>query len=138
MEKPEAPESPDSAAAIRKLLRRTDDVANLTKISQFIEAFESKLPLDKLAAEMAALIKAPKISPRDKMLCINFFLNAKRFQEKHQPKLDDEEIENMTMRQIDALIEHQFGIALGEPINPSEIEKSSVVAPDIRPFLVPD
>lgn len=102
--------SPTKIDAAEGVFERFMDVVKIKGISQFIDEFESRMPPSELADAMVNIIRDEGSSNREKLFCINFFLSAKKFQEKNKPEVTDADLDLMTENQIKAMLKTNFDI----------------------------
>lgn len=78
------------------------------KISEILKAFHAIVSPVRIAEIMAEAIDAPDTSPKVRERYLAFYLNIKKFEEKNEPKITDEEIDKLTTEQSWGLIREKF------------------------------
>lgn len=98
----------EARVRLQDSISQFEAVASIKGIGEFIDAFEELMPLPELAETMVDIIRDTEGATRERIFCINFFLSAKKFQEKNRPEVKDEDLEKMSTGQIMGLLKHGY------------------------------
>ena len=117
------PELESQFERLRKAVE-SDTRFDARKISEILRAFDAKIPPADLAEIMVGFIKNDEVPARTKEKYMAFILGLKKFQEKNEPKLDDEEINKLETDQAYAWLRATFMPQLAEV----EVERDRLAA----------
>lgn len=83
---------------------------DLARVGELIEAFEQHMPVEEVAKYLVDKIRDPESTSKEKLMCMSFYLNAKKFHEKNEPEIDDEDVQQLTQEQRGALLVNYFDV----------------------------
>lgn len=86
-------------------------VYDARRVVEIVEAFDKKMPPEEFAAIMADGIRSD--NAKERSMCMAFILSAKKFHEKNDREVDDEEIDSLNLEQTKAILKQVFGQELG-------------------------